>query len=217
MMSLYRKRIQPVLCLMGLLVSMLVSEVTIASAVDDFAQRLKAMNAMSAGFTQTVFDNSGRVLQQIEGTLSVKTPGKMYWQTSPDFGQLVVSDGDTLWVYDQDLEQVTIRDLAKNIQDTPALLLSGNEDDIGQHFSVTKASLPEEVRYRLVPKDNSRLFEALDFSYVGDALVSMTILDAAGQVTVVSFVNSQLNPDLDDALFAFVVPEKTDVIDARGG
>ncbi len=193
------------------------SSVASAAAVDDFAQRLKAMTSMSADFTQTVFDNSGHILQQIEGSLSVKTPGKMVWETSPEFGQLVISDGDTLWVYDQDLEQVTIRDLAKNVQDTPALLLSGNEDDIQKHFDVVATRLPEETRYRLVPKDQSRLFEALDFSYVGDQLASMTILDAAGQITVVSFLNSSVNPVLDDTLFSFNIPENTDVIDARGG
>lgn len=196
---------------------MVSSVVASASDLEEFSRRLKDMETMSAEFTQTVFDHSGRVLQQIEGNLSVKTPGKMHWQTSEDFGQLVISDGQTLWVYDQDLEQVTIRDLAKNIQDTPALLLSGNEGEIGQHFEVTAVSLPEEVRYRLVPKDKSRLFEALDFSYVKDELANMTILDAAGQVTVVSFVERQHNPELDDSLFTFVIPEDTDVIDARGG
>ena len=174
------------------------------------------MQSMSADFTQAVFDNRGQLLQQIEGQLAVKTPGKMHWQTSQEYGQLVVSDGDTLWVYDQDLEQVTIRELAKNVQDTPALLLSGNEGDIDKHFDVIATRLPEEVRYRLVPKDQSRLFEALDFLYVGDQLASMTILDAAGQVTVVSFTNSMLNPSLDDTLFSFEIPTDTDVIDARG-
>ncbi len=188
-----------------------------ASALDDFSKRLKRMDSMSAAFTQTVFDTSGRVLQQIEGDLSVQTPGKMHWQTSPEYGQLVVSDGKTLWVHDQDLEQVTIRDLARNIQDTPALLLSGQEDEIARHFDVTLAKMPEEDRFRLVPKDKSRLFEALDFVYVGDRLDSMTILDATGQVTVVAFTDSTLNPDLDDSLFTFSIPKGTDVIDARGG
>ena len=201
----------------ALLLSVAVSPLASASAVDEFAQRLKAMTSMSANFTQTVFDNSGHILQQLEGSLSVKTPGKMVWETSPDYGQQVVSDGDTLWVYDQDLEQVTIRELAKNVQDTPALLLSGNEDDIERHFNVVVNRLPKELRYRLVPKDQSRLFEALDFSYVDDRLVSMTILDAAGQVTVVSFTNARVNPELDDSMFTFDIPANTDVIDARGG
>jgi len=209
----FRSCTQWVLSLILMVFSALVS----ASDLEEFSRRLSAMETMSAGFTQTVFDHSGRVLQQLEGNLAVKTPGKMHWQTSEDYGQLVVSDGQTLWIYDEDLEQVTIRDLASNIQDTPALLLSGNEGEIGQHFEVTAVSLPEETRYRLVPKDKSRLFEALDFSYVKDELANMTILDAAGQVTVVSFIERQHNPELDDALFTFVIPEDTDVIDARGG
>ena len=102
------------------------------AALDSFIKRLDVVSSMETHFEQVTLDQSGEVLQSLSGTLTVARPGKMRWQTEPPYEQLVVSDGELVWVYDMDLEQVTIRQLEAKLQDTPALLLSGNTSEIAE-------------------------------------------------------------------------------------
>lgn len=190
------------------------------AALDSFIKRLDLVSSMETHFEQVTLDQSGEVLQSLSGTLTVARPGKMRWQTEPPYEQLVVSDGDLVWVYDMDLEQVTIRELEAKFQDTPALLLSGNTGEIAANYQVTQPEVTSGKgidRYVLKPMDRSQLFEALEFDYKGDKLAFMRIFDAAGQITEIRFTGLLLNPELDDQAFYFIVPEGVDVIDGRHG
>lgn len=190
------------------------------AALDSFIKRLEVISSMETYFEQVTLDQSGEVLQSLSGTLTVARPGKMRWQTEPPYEQLVVSDGELVWVYDMDLEQVTIRELEAKLQDTPALLLSGNTGEIEANYQVTHPSVAGNEgidRYLLKPMDRSQLFDALEFDYKGDNLAYMRIFDAAGQITEIRFSKQQLNPELDEQAFYFIVPEGIDVIDGRHG
>ena len=187
-------------------------------ALESFLSRLEKVSSMSMDFEQKTLDNQGLVLQAISGQLSVARPGKMRWQTQPPYEQLVVSDGQSVWIYDQDLEQVTIRKLEQRLQDTPALLLSGKTQEIADNFSVSSKSSKDRVQeYLLTPLDSSQLFEALEFDYSGNELDKMRIYDAAGQMTEITFSNQKMNPQLDVQAFVFDIPEGVDVIDGRNG
>lgn len=190
------------------------------AALDTFIKRLEVLSSMETHFEQVTMDQSGEVLQSLSGTLTVARPGKMRWQTEPPYEQLVVSDGELVWVYDMDLEQVTIRELEAKLQDTPALLLSGNTGEIEANYQVTHPGVAGDEgidRYLLKPLDRSQLFDALEFDYKGDNLAYMRIFDAAGQITEIRFTEQRLNPELDDQAFYFIVPEGVDVIDGRHG
>jgi outer membrane lipoprotein carrier protein len=187
------------------------------AALDTFIKRLEVLSSMETHFEQVTMDQSGEVLQSLSGTLTVARPGKMRWQTEPPYEQLVVSDGELVWVYDMDLEQVTIRELEAKLQDTPALLLSGNTGEIEANYEVTHPKTDGVDRYLLKPLDRSQLFDALEFDYKGDNLAYMRIFDAAGQITEIRFTEQRLNPELDDQAFYFIVPEGVDVIDGRHG
>ncbi|MCD8521545.1 MAG: outer membrane lipoprotein chaperone LolA [Saccharospirillaceae bacterium] len=188
-----------------------------ADALADFLLRLKQLQSLESSFEQTTRDVSGRILQQMNGTLTVAKPGKMRWQTNAPFEQLVVSDGKLIWIYDMDLEQVTIRDMDQRIQETPALLLSGHAADVEKSFVVTEQRAGSDLIFQLVPKDPSQLFESLEFHYQGKNLKRMMIFDAAGQVTDISFSAASVNNAVDPAAFIFDVPEGVDVIDGRHG
>ncbi|MBE0483428.1 MAG: outer membrane lipoprotein chaperone LolA [Bacterioplanes sp.] len=184
-------------------------------AVDSLLQQLQSMDNFQAMFVQTTRDPTGAVLQQMRGELIVERPGKMRWETEEPFAQLVVSDGTLLWIYDTDLEQVTIRSMGQRIQETPALLLSGDASEIRDGFTVSMTKMDDVVRYRLTPNDNSQLFEALQFSYRAQRLSAMTIDDATGQVTEITFRQQTVNATLPEHTFLFEVPEGVDIIDAR--
>ena len=184
-------------------------------ALNAFIKRLDSVSSMETHFEQVTVDQSGSVLQSISGLLTVARPGKMRWETQPPYEQLVVSDGELVWIYDMDLEQVTIRELEQKLQDTPALLLSGNTSEIGANYTVAMAEQKGLTRFTLTPRDSSQLFEALEFDYEKGRLTMMRIFDAAGQVTEIRFTDLQLNTDLDPQAFWFDLPEGVDVIDGR--
>lgn len=180
-----------------------------------FIKQVQKTQSFIAQFTQTTKDNQGGVLQSLKGTLKVKRPSKLYWNTQPPYEQLVVSDGELVWVYDMDLEQVSIRKLDNRIQETPALLLSGKSSDIKKHFNVSLKTNKKQKIYSLTPKDESQLYSRLEFVYQNDVLQKMVIFDAAGQVTNIEFSKQKINQKIADKNFEFIVPEGVDVIDAR--
>lgn len=187
------------------------------AALNHFIAHLKQVNDMETHFEQVTADSAGNELQSLSGTLVVARPGKMRWQTEPPYEQLVVSDGQTLWIYDMDLEQVSIRELEQRLQDTPALLLSGDTSEISANYNVSETVAGSTDRYQLIPKDNSQLFDYLEFDYEDDVLSVMRIFDATGQITEIRFTESQVNRGVDSAAFTFDVPDGIDVIDGRHG
>lgn len=191
---------------------------TAVAETDDLASfllQLKGMESFQADFIQTSKTQTGEILQQMVGELSVAKPGKMRWQTEDPYAQLVVSDGQLIWVYDMDLEQVTIRNMDQRVQETPALLLSGDAGQIDASFVVSLEDSGDQALYQLVPKDPSQLFQSLEFHYRQNTLVRMMIFDAAGQVTEIAFSDQQANKPIDEQAFTFDVPDDVDVIDGR--
>lgn len=185
------------------------------TALDNFVATIRGVTNLQGDFVQTVKDAGGRVIQTTKGFMLVATPGKLRWETQPPFQQLVVSDGRDLWVYDRDLEQVTVRKMDQNVQDTPALLLSGRAGDIENNFQVGEAEVGFTKVYHLVARDKSQLFESLDFVYEGKRLVRMRIHDSTGQSTEIVFSNVLVNELIGSHLFQFEAPAGVDVIDAR--
>lgn len=187
------------------------------AALQDFLTKVKSLQAMDAGFEQTTRDGMGQVLQSMTGHLTVAKPGKMRWSTAEPFEQLVISDGEVVWIYDMDLEQVTLRDMDQRVQETPALLLTGDTADVEKSFLVDVEKTSSDHVFQLVPKDPSQLFESLEFHYQGEQISRMMIYDAAGQVTEIAFSNVQVNVPVEPEAFVFNVPEGVDVIDGRHG
>lgn len=182
-----------------------------------FLQQLEGVDNFQASFEQKTASTDGKVLQALQGTMLVQQPGKLRWETEDPYAQLVISDGQSVWSYDRDLEQVTIRPMDNRIQETPALLLSGQHSQIEKSFQVKLTKKGKQSEYRLLPKDKSQLFDALVFFYQGKILQRMEIHDAAGQITTIVFSQQVVNQTIDKEAFVFNVPDGVDVIDGRSG
>lgn len=128
-----------------------------AESLFKLQQLLESMQSFKAGFTQQTLDNFGQAKQAIKGQMLVKKPGFLRWQTEGDYVQLVIADGSSIWIYDEDLENVTIKPMGKEMSETPALLLSGNVESIAKDFEVSL----QGNEYTLTPKDSSQLFDRL--------------------------------------------------------
>lgn len=183
-----------------------------ASDVIDLQKLLSKTQSYQAKFQQLVLDAKGHRLQEVGGFMQVKRPGLFRWQTDAPFDQLLVANGDTLWVYDKDLEQVTIQPLDQRISQTPALLLSGDVKTLSDSYQVSGSAEGAVKRFDLKPVADDSLFESLSLIFDKNALVEMKLEDSLGQKTTISFVDVVVNPKLDKTVFEFQVPEGIDVI-----
>lgn len=184
-----------------------------AGATDELLSRLQKLQSLKGGFEQMVLDKGGTHMQQAEGTFQVARGNRFYWSTTSPFSQLAVSNGETVWVYDEDLEQVVIRPLSNDLGETPALLFSGQPADVAAAFSIAEQDRNgAEITYRLTPKGDDPLFDQLDVSFKGDQPQSMRLQDALGQKTIIDFRELTINTGIDAALFQFEPPEGTDII-----
>lgn len=183
-------------------------------AVSALNAQLKKMQSLSAQFKQVVLDTKGGVLQDVTGSMQVKRPKQFSWITEDPYPQTIISDGEFVWIYDEDLEQVTVQNLDERAGNTPAMLLSGDPAKISDHFTISSENMVsgEVVRYTLKPKAEEALFEVMRVTFEGDLLKEMDLVDSLGQKTAINFLDVKLNPKLPATTFKFVPPEGVDVI-----
>jgi outer membrane lipoprotein carrier protein len=184
------------------------------TAAQSLGEQLGQQTNIKADFVQYVLDASGSRLQETHGHMVLAQPNKFWWQTEDPFAQLLVSNGKRLWIYDKDLQQVTVQTLDQRSTSTPALLLSGNATDIGAEFDVViQRGENGLVFYRLTPKDPESLYQMLRLNFKNNQLLEMQLEDAMNQKTSLIFSNMVLNPELQQNLFDFVIPENVDVLE----
>ncbi|TBW38365.1 outer membrane lipoprotein chaperone LolA [Azotobacter chroococcum] len=181
-------------------------------SIQRLTQLLDQAQTLTARFSQLTLDGSGTQLQETSGEMALKRPGLFRWHTDAPLEQLLVSNGETVWLYDPDLEQVTIRSLDQRLTHTPALLLSGDISKIGENFEITYKEAGGVVDFILKPKAKDTLFDNLRLSFRNGVVNDMQLIDGVGQRTNILFFGVKMNQSIDTAQFNFKVPEGTDVI-----
>lgn len=191
----------------------LLAPAALADATEDLVKKLSGVRSMSSSFEQLVLDRGGSRLQESSGIMLVARPRQFHWHAESPYEQVVVSNGELVWIYDVDLEQVIERALGDEVGNTPALLFSGNPEEVAAEFRITEADRHRgDVTYRLIPRSEELLFSLLEVTFAGDTPRSMRLEDALGQQTTIDFSNVRLNQDIDPARFRFEIPEGADVI-----
>ena len=173
---------------------------------------LQEINSLQAGFEQQVRNEQGEVLQQTTGEMLIKRPGKLLWITQTPYQHQVITDGDTLWVYDLDLEQVTQQPFVHSLDQAPALLLSGDLEAISNQFTITNQVDDDQQRFTLTPINEGSVFSSLELRFAGNRLDRLVLSDNFAQRTAIRFTNLSINPPIEDAQFSFVPPEHVDLI-----
>jgi outer membrane lipoprotein carrier protein len=181
-----------------------------ATRVDAY---LASVKTLSADFAQVVRNRDGQVVDRASGTLSLSRPDRFRWDYRQPYLQTIVADGERLWLYDSDLEQVTVRALEAGLGSTPAMLLSGS-GKVGDAFaSVALERQGEWTWARLRPTQEGSDFDAVALAFdARGELAAMELRDKLGQATVIEFGSVRRNPSLDPALFRFEPPPGADVI-----
>lgn len=179
--------------------------------VDRFMQGLTGLDA---SFRQVLRDSRGQTAQQSAGRLQILRPDRFRWEYESPHAQLIVSDGQRLWLYDPDLEQVTVRALDRTLAGTPAMLLSG-AGDLRSGFDVERVERRDGVFWVLLaPKRTDTDFRRMRLGFRDDALAFMELEDKLNQTTVLEFIGLRRNPSLKADQFTFTPPAGADVIGA---
>ncbi|MCJ0972903.1 outer membrane lipoprotein chaperone LolA [Pseudomonas sp. PS1] len=173
---------------------------------------LQRAETLTGRFSQLSLDGSGTQLQETSGEMALKRPGQFRWHTDEPMEQLLVSDGKKVWLYDPDLEQVTIQTLDQRLTHTPALLLSGDVSAISENFEVSHKEAGGVVDFTLTPKAKDTLFDNLRLSFRDGVINDMQLVDGVGQRTNILFQGVELNTPIEADRFRFEIPEGTDVI-----
>lgn len=182
-------------------------------ASDALTVLLNNIHTMQASFSEVVRDTKGKTLNESDGKMSLERPGKFRWDVTRPNRQLIVTNGQKIWIYDADLQQVTIRHLQKEAGEVPALLLSNTNETLAKDFAVEKSDDGRTQWFLLKPKDKSSLFEQIKLGFEHQQITAMQLQDHLGHVTVIRFSHIAANGSLSPALFIFTAPAGVDVID----
>lgn len=198
-------------CCLGLAAFLLCISVR-ANGLDALQQFMNATQTAQGAFEQRIVDANGKTVQQSSGTLAFSRPGKFRWTYVKPYAQLIVGDGSRVWVYDEDLAQVTVRKLDQALGSTPAALLAGN-NDVMRAFILKDEGTREGLQWiEATPRDKDGSFAKIKMGFSAAGLQQMELSDNFGQTTYLRFIDLQRNPKLDAALFKFTPPKGADVI-----
>ena len=172
-------------------------------------KKLNSMRTMSASFSQMVKAKK-RSLSRSSGTMALARPGRFRWQTLEPMAQLVVADGRRLWIYDEALEQVSVKKQNKGLGGTAALFLSGYDDTVARDFVVTANE--SGTMFDLRAKSNKANFQRMKLTFEGNILHGIELLDQLGQTTEIRLSHIKINSKLSPMLFHLNVPKGVDVV-----
>lgn len=204
---LSRIRMKKIIALITLYFS--VNTVTFANPTQEVSELLSRYESFSGFFEQSLVDDKGQNLQTLSGEFMIKRPGLFRWETYNPYPQLLVSDLKTLWLFDPDLEQVTVRPFDNQASQSPALLLSGDADNISTHYQVT--SIETNRRYELIPTTSNN-FSQMELLFENAALSQIIVLDSLDQTTTFTFSDIKTNQTFLPSLFEFDIPDGVDVL-----
>ncbi len=201
-------KLRPIL----MLACLLATQTATAGAIDKLHRFLESTKTVRADFAQIVVAKNGRKPQQSSGTMAFARPGKFRWQVDKPYSQLLVGDGDKVWIYDPDLRQVTVKKVGAALGGSPAALLAG-DGTLEKNFVLNEAGEREGIEWlEAIPKSPDSGFEKIRLGFAGADLKAMELFDNFGQTTTLLFARLERNPQLSPATFRFTPPAGVDIL-----
>jgi outer membrane lipoprotein carrier protein len=179
-----------------------------ASAAEEVQAKLNAIKTLRANFKQKVTAGK-RTISTSSGNMALARPGKFLWKTKKPMEQTVIADGKQIWVYDVDLEQVTVKKQQKGLGGTPGLFLSGYGNTVTRDFEVKAMN---QNTYELKAKSPKENYQRLRLTFSGENLTNIEFFDQLGQHTDVQLIDVKQSPGLESSLFKFVPPKGVDIV-----
>src|SRR4051812_13799504 len=194
------------------LLVMIFSVTAQAAAIERFKTFARTTQSAKANFEQKVYDRGGKLAQESKGSFVFLRPGRFRWEYAKPVDQLIVGDGERVWIYDRDLNQVTVRRITKALGSTPAALLAG-ASDVEKAFDLSEAGERNGLEWlEAKPKEREAGFENIRMGFGVAGIQAMELTDHFGQTTLLHFEGLVRNPKLDPAEFRFQPPKGVDVL-----
>lgn len=212
-----KRIIRSFLSLVFVLVALSVTSVARSNeGLDQLNQFIDSLSTFKADFEQTLYAEDSTPLQVSKGNLTIKKPGRFIWNYLEPQQQQIIADGEKIWMYDIELEQVTVNDISERTAGSPLAVLVG-EAEITEEFEIAELGLSEGINWlELKPRSANADFELVFLGLGAEGLAVMELRDNFGQATQILFSNKQSGLPLSDDLFEFTPPEGVDVIGLDG-
>lgn len=186
-----------------------------ATALEQFRSFVAATKSARGEFSQRMVKEEGGKLHTSaasSGSFLFARPGKFIWSYQKPYEQVLQADGEKLYIYDKDLNQVTVRTLGNAIGSSPAAILFGS-NDLEKNFALSEAGARDGIEWlQAIPKAKDTQFEKIGIGLRDGVPVAMELRDSFGQVSVLSFPKFEKNPSLSVGQFKFVMPKGADVL-----
>ena len=199
--------------LIVVLIALPLSTLSSSRGTDSLKTFFAQVKTFRANFEQVVLDEGLNPIEESRGRVAIKRPGRFRWDYEPPLEQLIVSDGDKVWIYDVDLEQITVRRLIDTVGKTPATILAG-KGNISQNYIVQELGQYGTLAWvQMKPKPGNDGFYDMRIGFEEGKLRIMELIDGLGQTTRITLSDSVENSEMADSDFLFVPPRGIDVID----
>lgn len=183
-----------------------------ASGIDKLKEFIQHSATGKAQFNQVLLDKNGRSVQKSSGTMQFSRPGKFRWTYEKPYAQLIIGDGEKLWVFDPELNQVTVKKLDQALGASPAALLAGS-NEIENNFRLKDDGARDGLEWlQALPNTQDSAFESVRMGFNQSGLEVMELRDHFGQTTVLHFLDLERNPRLNPELFKFTPPKGADIV-----
>ena len=208
-----RKIITPWSLMLSSLLVVAAGVPAIAGSLDSMDRFFSSVRTYSAQFQQVVLDEGLNPIDESTGTMQIARPGRFRWDYDPPNEQRIVSDGNKVWLYDIELEQITVRLQEKSLGRTPATLLAGS-GDIASGYEVRDLGPAGALAWvGITPRDKDSGFDDMRIGFEGEQLRIIELVDGLGQTTRMTLTDGVENAAIDDSRFILVPPKGVDVID----
>ena len=186
-----------------------------ANSVEQLRTFLAQTQSARGEFTQKVSGRNAAAAKASSGNFAFQRPGKFRWTYDKPFEQVIVADGDKLYLYDKDLNQVTVKKLGAALPASPASILFGS-NDFERDFEVKDAGVRDGVSWvAATPRAKDTPFERIEIGLRDGQLAGMLLRDTFGQTSNLMFTKVERNPKVEPELFRFTPPKGADVLEDR--
>lgn len=176
------------------------------SAIGLLTGSMSKVETLQGQFKQLQFAEDGELLSESEGEFWLNSPNKLHWYTKVPFEQQLISDGERLWLYEPDLEQVTVSSVDE-YPNAPSMILGGDVEKIAQSYLVQQSEDGFEFR----PKSDG-VFSVASITFKAGLPSNLSILDTLGQRTVIEFSNAKADLPINDSKFEFIPGPDIDIL-----
>ena len=174
------------------------------------------VDSFNGRFSQTVFDEQGEVVQNAEGDVALNKPGRFRWQYTKPYPQLILADGEYLWIYDEELLQASAKPIDEALGNAPIMLLTDIRP-LGEDFEIMEAATRDGLNWvELVPLIQDTEFHRIQIGFDEKGIRKMELHDHFSQKTVIEFTNLETNVSFKPEYFTFNAPEGVDVVGYPG-